>query len=39
MRDAMELKRLDTNKDTVISKDEFKVLVKDLILFSIDQMP
>ena len=33
-----ELKRLDTNKDSVISKDEFRVLVKDLVLFSIEQM-
>ena len=32
-----ELKRLDKNKDDVLSKDEFKVLVKDLCLYLIDQ--
>ena len=33
-----ELKRLDTNSDGKISKEEFRVLVKDLALFSIDNM-
>ena len=32
-----ELKRLDKNKDKKLSKEEFKVLVKDLCLFFIDQ--
>ena len=31
-----ELKRLDKNSDNKISKDEFKVLVKDLAMFSIE---
>jgi Ca2+-binding EF-hand superfamily protein len=33
-----ELKRLDKNSDGKISKEEFRVLVKDLALFSIDNM-
>ena len=33
-----ELKRLDTNSDGKISKEEFRALVKDLALFSIDNM-
>ena len=32
-----ELKRLDKNKDKRLSKEEFKVLVKDLCLFFVDQ--
>jgi len=33
-----ELKRLDTNSDRKVSMEEFRVLVKDLALFSIDNM-
>ncbi len=33
-----EFKRLDTNYDGKISKEEFSVLVKDLALFSVDNM-
>ena len=33
-----ELKRLDKNSDNKISKDEFKVLVKDLAMFSIENI-
>ena len=33
-----ELKRLDKNKDGKISKSEFKVLVRDLALFSIENL-
>ena len=33
----LEFKRLDKNKDKKISKEEFRVLVKDLCLFFIDQ--
>ena len=33
----LELKRLDKNKDKKISKEEFRILVKDLCLFFIDQ--
>ena len=33
-----ELKRLDKNSDNKISKEEFKVLVKDLAMFSIENM-
>ena len=33
-----ELNRLDTNKDGKISKNEFRELVKEIIMFSIDQL-
>ena len=33
-----ELKRLDLNKDGKISKEEFRTLVKDLAMFTIDQI-
>ena len=33
-----ELKRLDLNKDGKISKEEFRTLVKDLTMFTIDQI-
>ena len=33
-----ELKRLDINKDHKLSKEEFKVLVKDLAMFSVENM-
>ena len=33
-----ELKRLDKNKDGTLSKKEFKILVRDLALFSIENM-
>ncbi len=33
-----ELIRLDTNKDGKISKEEFRVLVKEITMFSIDQL-
>ncbi len=33
-----ELNRLDTNKDGKISKEEFRVLVKEITMFSIDQL-
>ena len=33
-----ELKRLDKNKDNKISKSEFRTLVKDLTLFTIEQL-
>ena len=33
-----ELKRLDKNNDNKISQEEFKVLVKDLAMFSIENM-
>ena len=33
-----EFKRLDKNKDNKISQEEFKVLVKDLAMFSIENM-
>lgn len=33
-----ELKRLDLNTDGKISKEEFRTLVKDLAMFSVDQM-
>ena len=33
-----ELKRLDKNKDQKLSKEEFKVLVKDLAMFSVENM-
>ena len=33
-----ELKRLDLNKDGKISKQEFRTLVKDLAMFTIDQI-
>ena len=33
-----ELKRLDKNKDGKLSKNEFKVLVKDLALYSIENL-
>lgn len=33
-----ELKRLDTNKDGKISKNEFRVLVKDLAMHCIDSL-
>lgn len=33
-----ELKRLDINKDHTIDRDGFKTLVKDLILFCIEQI-
>ena len=33
-----EFLRLDTNKDGRLSKEEFKVLVKDLALFSVENM-
>lgn len=33
-----ELKRLDTNKDGKISKDEFRVLVKEIALHCIDNL-
>ena len=33
-----ELVRLDLNKDGKLNKEEFKVLVKDLALFSIENM-
>jgi Ca2+-binding EF-hand superfamily protein len=33
-----ELKRLDLNTDGNISKEEFRTLVKDLAMFSVDQM-
>ena len=33
-----ELKRLDKNKDGTLSKKEFKTLVRDLALFSIENM-
>ena len=33
-----EMERLDVNKDGKISKDEFRVLVKELTMFSIDQL-
>lgn len=33
-----ELIRLDLNKDNVISKEELKTLVKDLALFTVEQM-
>lgn len=31
-----ELKKLDTNKDGKISKDEFKILVKDILIVMIE---
>ena len=33
-----ELKRLDKNEDQKLSKEEFKVLVKDLAMFSVENM-
>ena len=33
-----ELKRLDSNKDGKISKEEFRVLVYEITMFSIDQL-
>ena len=33
-----ELVRLDKNKDQKLSKEEFKVLVKDLAMFSVENM-
>ena len=33
-----ELKRLDLNKDGKISKEEFRTFVKDLTMFTIDQI-
>ena len=33
-----EMKRLDKNKDGKLSKDEFRVLVKELTIFSIDSL-
>ena len=33
-----ELKRIDLNKDGKISKEEFRTLVKDLAMFTIDQI-
>ena len=36
--DNNELIRLDTNKDGKISKEEFRVLVKEITIFSIDQL-
>lgn len=33
-----ELKRLDKNGDKKISKEEFKILIKDLCLYFIDQV-
>ena len=33
-----ELKRLDKNADQKLSKEEFKVLVKDLAMFSVENM-
>ena len=33
-----ELERLDLNKDGKLSKEEFKILVKELALFSIENM-
>ena len=33
-----ELRRLDTNSDGKISKQEFRVLVKDLAMFTVDQL-
>ena len=33
-----ELKRLDLNTDGQISKSEFRTLVRDLAMFSVDQM-
>ena len=33
-----EFKRLDTNSDGKLSKEEFKTLVKDLALFSVENM-
>ena len=33
-----ELKRLDKNKDGKLSKHEFKILVRDLALFSIENL-
>ena len=33
-----ELKRLDLNTDGKISKEEFRTLVRDLAMFSVDQM-
>ena len=33
-----EFKRLDKNKDDKISKEEFKVFVKDLAIFSVENM-
>ena len=33
-----ELQRLDINKDHKLSKEEFKVLVKDLAMFSVENM-
>lgn len=33
-----ELKRLDLNKDGKISKQEFRTLVKDLAMFTVDQL-
>ena len=33
-----EFKRLDTNNDGKLSKEEFKILVKDLAVFSVENM-
>ena len=33
-----ELKRLDINKDHKLSKEEFKTLVKDLAMFSVENI-
>ena len=33
-----ELKRLDKNKDQKLSKEEFKVFVKELAMFSVENM-